>query len=205
MITRRTLVSAAGLLLASSMMPVEAATRKTVKGPKGQIYLFRGFANIFSTGLDALGKELNAQGIEAQVQAQPKPEFFARRIAERYRASKDARPVILVGHSLGADASFAIARALQPMKVPVALIISFDPTGQGPVPGNVKKTINFFTGDEKMWSPVKPASDFKGDLANINLREGETAIKGIGHFNVEKNPDLHKRAIKEIKSALKRR
>ena len=30
-------------------MPVEAAARKQVKGPKGQIYLFRGFANIFST------------------------------------------------------------------------------------------------------------------------------------------------------------
>lgn len=205
MISRRSLLSAAGLIFASSVMPAEAAARKQVKGPKGQIYLFRGFANIFSTGLDALGKELKAQGIEAQVMAQPKPEYFARRITERYRESKDARPVILVGHSLGADASFAIARALQPMKVPVALIVSFDPTGKGPVPGNVKKTINFYTGDDKIWSPVTPAPDFKGDLSNINLRDGETAIKGIGHFNVEKNPDLHKRAIKEIKAALKRR
>lgn len=179
--------------------------RKEVKGPKGQIYLFRGFANIFSTGLDALGRELKAQGIEAQVMAQPKPEHFARQIADRYRESKDARPVILVGHSLGADATFAVARALQPMKVPVALIVSFDPTGKGPVPGNVKKTLNFYTGDDKIWSPVTPASDFKGDLSNINLRDGETAIKGIGHFNVEKNPELHARAIKEIKTALKRR
>ena len=84
---------------------------------------------------------------------------------------------VLVGHSLGADMTFSVASALQPMKIPVALILSFDPTGKGPVPGNVKKTLNFYTGGENLWSPVLPAPGFKGELANINLRQGETALK----------------------------
>jgi hypothetical protein len=205
MISRRALLSQASLFLAASILPAEAAKPRKPQPPNGQVYLFRGFADIFSTGLNTLGQQLKADGVDAQVMSLPNAQTFARRIAERYRTSKDARPIILVGHSLGADMTFSVARALQPMKIPVALILSFDPTGKGPVPGNVKKTLNFYTGGENLWSPVLPAPGFKGELSNINLRQGETAISGIGHFNIDKNPKLHERSIKEIKQALRRR
>jgi hypothetical protein len=205
MISRRSLLAAASALLITSTLPAEAATKPRSKLKTGQIYLIRGFANVFSTGLDTLGKTLAADGIKAEVLSLPNAETFARRLAEKYRASKDARPIILIGHSLGADMTFAVARALEPMKIPVGLIISFDPTGKGPVPRNVKKALNFYTGGANLWSPVTPMPGFKGDLANINLRQGETAIKGIGHFNIDKNPGLHDRAIQEIKKALRAR
>jgi hypothetical protein len=205
MMSRRSLLAAASALLIASALPAEAALKSKPKLKTGQVYLIRGFANIFSTGLDTLGKTLTADGIKAEVLSLPNADFFARKIAEKYRASKDARPIVLVGHSLGADMTFTLARALAPMKIPVALIISFDPTGKGPVPGNVKKTLNFYTGGANLWSPVTPMPGFKGDLANINLRQGETAIKGIGHFNIDKNPGLHERTIKEIKKALRAR
>jgi hypothetical protein len=205
MISRRSLLAAASALLITSTVPAEAATKPRPKLKTGQIYLIRGFANVFSTGLDTLGKTLAADGIKAEVLSLPNAETFARRLAEKYRASKDARPIILIGHSLGADMTFAVARALEPMKIPVGLIISFDPTGKGPVPRNVKKALNFYTGGANLWSPVTPMPGFKGDLANINLRQGDTAIKGIGHFNIDKNPGLHDRAIQEIKKALRAR
>lgn len=205
MITRRSLLAAASALLVASALPVEAALKSKPKLKTGQVYLIRGFANVFSTGLDALGKQLAADGVKAEVLSLPNADTFARRLAEKYRASKDARPIVLVGHSLGADMTFAIARALEPMKIPVGLIISFDPTGKGPVPRNVKKALNFYTGGENLWSPVTPMPGFKGELANINLRQGDTAIKGIGHFNIDKNPGLHDRAVKEIKAALRAR
>jgi len=205
MISRRAFLTHASIILAASTLPAEAAKPKKPKLPTGQVYLFRGFADIFSTGLNTLGQELKSEGISAEVLSLPNAQAFARKIADRYRASKDARPIVLVGHSLGADMTFSVASALQPMKIPVALILSFDPTGKGPVPGNVKKTLNFYTGGENLWSPVLPAPGFKGELANINLRQGETAIKGIGHFNIDKNPKLHERSMKEIKLALKRR
>jgi hypothetical protein len=205
MISRRSLLAAASALLITSTMPAEAATKSRPKLKTGQVYLIRGFANVFSTGLDTLGKTLAADGIKAEVLSLPNADTFARRLAEKYRASKDARPIVLIGHSLGADMTFAVARALEPMKIPVGLIISFDPTGKGPVPRNVKKALNFYTGGANLWSPVTPMPGFKGDLANINLRQGETAIKGIGHFNIDKNPGLHDRAIQEIKKALRAR
>lgn len=205
MISRRALLAHASLILTASVLPAQAAKPKKPNLATGQVYLFRGFANIFSTGLDTLGQQLSADGIKAEVLSLPNAQAFARKIADRYRASKDARPIVLVGHSLGADMTFSVASALQPMKIPVALILSFDPTGKGPVPGNVRKTLNFYTGGENLWSPVLPAPGFKGELANINLRQGETAIKGIGHFNIDKNPKLHERSIKEIKQALRRR
>lgn len=205
MISRRSLLAAASALFITSTLPTEAALKSKPKLKTGQVYLIRGFANIFSTGLDTLGKQLAADGVKAEVLSLPNTDLFARKIAEKYRASKDARPIVLVGHSLGADMTFALARALEPMKIPVALIISFDPTGKGPVSGNVKKALNFYTGGENLWSPVTPMPSFKGDLANINLRQGDTAIKGIGHFNIDKNPGLHERTIKEIKTALRAR
>jgi hypothetical protein len=205
MISRRSLLAAASALLITSTVHAEAATKSKPKLKTGQVYLIRGFANIFSTGLDTLGKSLTADGIKAEVLSLPNADAFARRLADKYRASKDARPIVLIGHSLGADMTFAVARALEPMKIPVGLIISFDPTGKGPVPRNVKKALNFYTGGANLWSPVTPMPGFKGDLANINLRQGETAIKGIGHFNIDKNPGLHDRAIQEIKKALRTR
>ncbi|RKE84508.1 thioesterase domain-containing protein [Rhizobium sp. AG855] len=205
MISRRSLLAAASALLITSALPAEAALKSKPKLKTGQVYLIRGFANIFSTGLDTLGKQLAADGVKAEVLSLPNTDAFARRIAEKYRASKDARPIVLVGHSLGADMTFAVARALEPMKIPVALIISFDPTGKGPVPRNVKKALNYYTGGETLWSPVTPMPGFKGDLANINLRQGDTAIKGIGHFNIDKNPGLHDRTIRDIKAALRAR
>ncbi|KQW28672.1 hypothetical protein ASE36_09225 [Rhizobium sp. Root274] len=205
MMSRRSLLAAASALFITSFLPAEAAPKGKPKLRTGQVYLIRGFANVFSTGLDTLGKQLAADGVKAEVLSLPNADFFARRIAEKYRASKDARPIVLVGHSLGADMTFTLARALEPMKIPVALIISFDPTGKGPVPKNVKKALNFYTGGDNLWSPVTPMPGFKGDLANINLRQGDTAIKGIGHFNIDKNPGLHERAINEIMKALRAR
>jgi pimeloyl-ACP methyl ester carboxylesterase len=205
MISRRSLLAAASALLFTSTVPADAATKTKPKLKTGQVYLIRGFANVFSTGLDTLGKTLASDGIKAEVLSLPNADAFARRLADKYRASKDARPIVLIGHSLGADMTFAVARALEPMKIPVGLIISFDPTGKGPVPRNVKKALNFYTGGANLWSPVTPMPGFKGDLANINLRQGETAIKGIGHFNIDKNPGLHDRAIQEIKKALRAR
>ena len=55
MISRRALLSHASLILAASVLHAEAAKPRKPKLATGQVYLFRGFANIFSTGLDTLG------------------------------------------------------------------------------------------------------------------------------------------------------
>nr|MDH4412703.1 hypothetical protein [Rhizobium sp.] len=86
MISRRALLSQASLLLAASVLPAEAAKARNPKPPSGQVYLFRGFADIFSTGLNTLAQQLKADGVNAQVMSLPSAESFARKIADRYRA-----------------------------------------------------------------------------------------------------------------------
>ncbi|MGR6469248.1 thioesterase domain-containing protein [Rhizobium sp. PAMB 3182] len=199
MYSRRAILSYGAALAATAILPGIA----DAKAVNGQIYLIRGLANIFSTGLDALGRELKKQGIPAEVVSLRDSDSFASQIASRYQKSKAARPVILIGHSFGADEAYAVAAALKKRNVPVALIVTFDPTGQGPVPSNVRRVLNFYTGSDALWAPVKAAPDFRGKLSNINLRKGNDAIKGIGHFNVDNNEQLHARTVKEIKAVLR--
>src|ERR1700691_717737 len=101
-----------------------------------QVDLFRGLADIFSRGMDTLTDKLNRQGYSARVYSTGNWQSVARRIADQYaRGRKDI--VVLIGHSLGANATLDIANALDKSNVPVELVVTFDATEPHPVPKNV--------------------------------------------------------------------
>jgi thioesterase domain-containing protein len=52
--------------------------------------------------------------------------------------------VVLIGHSLGANATFDVASELNKQNIPVELIVTFDATRPQPVPKNVMHLINFY-------------------------------------------------------------
>lgn len=193
---------AAILLAACTETSREAVTHEP--GGHGQVVLIRGLANVFSTGLDSLASELKKEGIEARPVSLSNSAARATTIARAYRASPANRPVILVGHSFGADQALEISRDLEKRGVPVALIVTFDPTSKGPVPANVRRAVNMYTGGKEIWAPVAPAPGFRGQLVNMDVKNGSDAVAGVNHFNVEKAERLHKIAIREIKSALRR-
>lgn len=170
-----------------------------------QVILVRGLANIFSTGLDKLGEKLEDRGITPRVVGLGSPEKRAATIAANYRAGNGRGAVVLVGHSYGADEAMRIARALRAERVPVDLLVTFDPTISGPVSANVRRAVNYHTTNEGLWGPVKPAQGFKGQLLNINVGKGEGSETGerVNHFNVEKADKLHDTAINEIRRALR--
>lgn len=200
MLSRRAVLSFAVLTFSATMAPFEA---DAARGSHGQIYLIRGLANIFSTGLNVLQTELAKQGIKAETRSLSTPQSLAQSIADLYRSSRTERPVILVGHSFGADEAINTAAQLQKLKIPVALVVTFDPTIHGPLTGNVHRAINFYSGGKAIWGKVEPARDFKGRLLNVDTAKGKNAIPGIDHFNIEKNEKLHQWAIREIKAALR--
>ena len=180
-----------------------AAPARADGGP--QVILIRGLANIFSTGLDTLAGELNKAGIPARSTSLGDPQARARAISTAYAASRRNRPVILVGHSYGADEAIRIAGALDTLGVPVALLITFDPTIKGPVTRNVRRALNFHTADDGIWSPITAVPGYKGTLVNRNVKNGKNAVGDVNHFNVEKSGALHAVAVREIKAALRRR
>ena len=89
------------------------------------VYLMRGLMNVFSLGMDQLAVLIARNGIEAIVHNHAEAETVVSEIGARYTAG-DRGPIILIGHSLGADAVMTMAQSLDRVGIPVALIVPFD-------------------------------------------------------------------------------
>ena len=166
-IERRLLAS--GIRLQRALLPVvdqlarwrprhnvgRAPTAKEV-----QVDLFRGLADIFSRGMDTLTEKLNRQGYSARVYSTNGWPTAGRRIADQY--SRGHKPIIvLIGHSLGGNATFDIANELDRQSIPIELIVTFDATSPQPVPKNVLHFVNLFQ-QNGFGKQVTAGSGFQG-------------------------------------------
>lgn len=139
----------------------------------GKVYVFRGMGGQFATlELDRLGDKLVKVGVNAEVYNHLNWRAPAQQAIDRYKRESIKSPVILVGHSAGADAALRFASALKSENVPVSLIIGFDPTRLSfNVPNNVDRYINiysswnFFGGGD-----VSPGSDFRGHFSSVDFK-----------------------------------
>jgi pimeloyl-ACP methyl ester carboxylesterase len=173
--------------VAQQSAPAAAATASQV-----QVDLLRGLADIFSRGMDTLADRLNRQGYSAQVYSTHGWQSVARRIADKYsHGHKDI--VVLIGHSLGANATFDIARALDKLNISVALIVTFDATVPEAVPKNVVHLVNFYQ-QNGFGKKIAPGPGFQGELNNVDL----TADTGLSHVTIEKSPRLHAQVMQKI-------
>ncbi len=157
-----------------------------------RVLLLRGWLSVFSGGLDHLGDELRARGINAEVR---KHLYWTTAVSEilRDRAAGKIGPLILVGHSQGGNDAIEIARALQISNVPVDLVITLAPYMPKPVPANVGRAINYYQGGG--WgSPLTPDAGFRGKLSNFDL----AADPSIFHFNIDKNDRIQADILREI-------
>jgi hypothetical protein len=111
-------VSTAGAAPAAPRAAANDA-HKTVSPPHA--YLMRGLMNVFSLGMDQLAVLIARHGIEASVHNHAEADAVVSEIAARYSAG-DRGPIILIGHSLGADANDDGA-ILGPGGIPVALVV----------------------------------------------------------------------------------
>jgi len=156
----------------------------------GHVYLLRGIFNVFSLGMDQLAYKLEAVGVATTVANHTSWRGLADDMAAKYRAG-NREPIILMGHSAGADATISIARRLQESGVPVALIVNFDPVSPDPVPSNVKQVVNYYV--PAGWGAAVAADKkFKGQLANVN--ENATT----NHFSIDKDDGLQRQAIARV-------
>ena len=157
---------------------------------RAHVYLFRGLADIFSTGMDTLADEINKRGVYATSHSHTEWKTLADQAAADYKAGKEA-PIILVGHSLGADAVMEMADYLGDKGVPVALVMPFDGTQSFPASANISRVVNFTQRD---YAYMRKGPGFRGTLVNIDL----SSDPNIGHLNIDKSARLHARAITEI-------
>src|SRR5215468_2286872 len=84
-----------------------------------RVYLLRGWFGVFSTGLDSLAEELRSKGIKAEAVGHL---AWRSTVAEivKDRAAGKSGPLVLVGHSQGANNVIEMARLLEREKIPIA-------------------------------------------------------------------------------------
>ncbi|HWK00220.1 MAG TPA: hypothetical protein VNR41_05875 [Xanthobacteraceae bacterium] len=159
----------------------------------GKVYLLRGLLNVFSLGMDDLASKLERRGVTAAVYEYGGWETICQEAAARYRAG--GGPIILVGHSLGADAVVDMSNRLGQMGVPVALVVAFDPTNPSVLNGRTTSTfINYYQSDNGFGRPVARGSGFRGKLSNVDLRKHTE----FGHGSIDKSGMLHNAVIGRV-------
>lgn len=172
------------------------SAKRVAQGGTGHVYLMRGLLNIFSLGMDDLASKLQAKGISASVHNHADWQVIADEIAIKYKAGKHG-PVILVGHSLGADAVMYMGEYLGKKGVPVALLVPFDGTGSFAASSNVQRVMNLTQRD---YAHMRRGAGFRGELSNIDVSNQA----GIDHINIDKSARLHAMVITRIQSVLGR-
>jgi hypothetical protein len=158
--------------------------------PRAHVYLLRGLFNVFSLGMDSLGEELKRRGVDATVHGYGEWQTLADRAAADYKAGKEA-PIILIGHSLGADAVMEMAAYLGHKGVPVALVVPFDGTKSFAASDNVGRVLNLTQRD---YAYMRGGPGFHGALDNVDV----SSDSSIDHINIDKSPRLHKRVVAEV-------
>jgi len=191
-LTLAALVVAIGLTGSPRAQPA-AAQRAT---PAAQVILFKGLAGIFSSGMIDLGQKLTRHGIANRVESQADSATITDEVIARYRTVHG--PIILIGHSLGADAAGGTARRLNEYGIPVALLVTFGPWVDAEVTSNVAQAINYYQAVSGWRGRLVPAPGFRGSLSNIAL----DGAADINHFNIEKADRLHQETIAKVSAVL---
>ncbi|MEM7464768.1 MAG: alpha/beta hydrolase [Pseudomonadota bacterium] len=143
-------------------------------------YLFRGLAGtVFSTGIDRLAKKLQRAGIETSVHSWADRRQTETEAVQQYRKGKHTGPVVLVGHSLGANSANLMANHLVSRKIPVGYVATIDPTSSKPGPDGVSAD-NF-----RSWDPrarkIRGARQFKR--------------RDLNHIQIDKDEEVHARIL----------
>jgi hypothetical protein len=181
---RKSLLVAA-IFIAFSSLPGSA-------NPSGHIYLLKGLAGVFSTGLDVLDQKLIRQGYSATVHSYLSYEELAAEAARLQKSGKG--PIIIMGHSSGADAAISMAEIMKTLGAPVVLVVTFGPTMNLVAPSNVSQVVNYYFGT----MPVAKGPGFKGTISNVDL----SGDADINHLNVEKIDRLHASIIGKVQALL---
>jgi hypothetical protein len=164
-----------------------------------RVLLMRGWFGVFSTGLDSLADQLKAKGINAQVVGHL---YWSTALSEieKARASGDTRPIVLVGHSQGANNVIDIARALDAKKIPVDLVVTLAPFLQKAIPANVARAVNFY--QTPGWgAPLAGDRGFHGEISNINLSDDVT----IFHISMDKSEKIQSQILREIEAVAQKK
>jgi hypothetical protein len=203
------LASLTGCLQLGTMKQGEMSwvSTNTTEKRAGHVYLIRGFIGLFSYGIDRMTEKVASTGVAAHVFQQDQTAVLGKTIVEKYRSQKgNTEPIVLIGHSLGADDVITISKMLEKEGIPVDLLVTVDPTKPPKVPGNVKVCYNYyqpsiFDGTGILRGiPLELEPGAKTKLYNLNIRgERKDLLEwDTNHVNIDKNTKIHAEVVKHV-------
>ncbi len=173
-------------------------TSPIVKQRVGEIFIFRGFTGIWSRGLDAMAVRFRQDGIETSIWADSDWQRAEKQIIAERREKQPHEPLVLLGHSFGADSAIRLADMLRTSGISVDLLVTIECVTPPPVPGNVKSALNIYRPrplDFLPWwrgVPVQQTPGSHGTLQQINITRDRPDIDrpDLGHSDMDKDPKI---------------
>lgn len=172
----------AGLLLLGACGPTRLAP--LAGPPRGRVVLLRGLANVFSTGLNVLTVRLRQANYDASVHNHVEWYDLANATERAAREQRLERPLVLIGHSFGADDALRMAERLGRQGVAPDLVVTFDPTTATQVPPGPLRVVNYHQTRDFGSRSLSPGPGFSGTLEN-------RLVQGESHLSIEKQERLH--------------
>lgn len=168
--------------------------------PKTEVILLRGLFNVFSLGMDDLGRKLEARRFTVKVRGHGSWPNLADDIIQRRRAGDAPARLVLIGHSLGANDIISMAAMLAQAGVGVDLLIPVDATAPPPIPGNVRRVVNFFQSSNGFGSVVVAGPYFRGTLVNADAagNRRDLASNDLGHTTIDKSARIHDEIVRLV-------
>lgn len=165
----------------------------------GSSFYLLGLWNFFSQGLGDVADGLRAEGYHGQWVPGPEWPALCTRIEKLEEAGELRRPLVLSGHSLGADKALLLADALGRRGIEVDYVLLLDATNPRSVPANVKVCHNIYLSHPGTdWIPafrgiaVRVESE-ETELINYDVRYStqQTLSNGdFDHFDIEADPEV---------------
>ena len=199
---------------AAQLAPIQSAQEPRFVR-EGRVYCILGWLGIWSRGMDVIAQRVDSElGVEATSLANSEWQKVASFLRREHEAGRWSGPLILVGHSIGADDQIRVAKRLNEGNIPIDLLILIDPTDPPTIPPNVRHCVNIF----KSQPVVDYAPIFRGIkvrivdptqtlIENIDLRRTAVGFdtRVINHFNIAKIKGVQDMVLTEIAKACPRK
>jgi len=162
-----------------------------------EVYFFRGGFDIFSTGMNEMASQLKAKKIKASSHSFNAWRSIANDIVKRSKEKKVSYPIIVLGHSFGADVVEEFANYLGQNGIATELVIGFDATGPHTFTKGAKKVVNYRSSQA---GPYIKGPGFRGTISHVDVSKF-----GANHFTIEQVKGVQALAMKEVLSKVGRR
>ena len=169
--------------------------------PPALVYVFRAMGGKFVTrDMDNIAARIQATGSQVTINNYTAWMAPAKDAIRIYRAA-DVKPrIVALGYSAGGDSAIRFALGLKKARIPVDLIVTLDPTRiANRVPSNVQRFVNLYSSEHTMGGGTpKPAKDFKGHFAAVDLKDYTNAV----HLDMSGLVDLQDAIVAKVSEAI---